>query len=157
MKFTKTLFIVLSFLFLTAAARDRIVITPDRWMTVIGKKSSSSFFIPVRNKNKQFTMTLRTPVDPYRGRVHVQGKVRGKVRALFLMLMAFQSGKKVYERGLWLAGDKLLKGKDGLIHCSGILDLSKVNADRFYFYFQTFNGRKDPVQPVLFTLTKQED
>lgn len=157
MKIVKTLFLFFTLFFLTLSAAETVRITPDQWMCVIGKKSDSSFFIPVANKKKQFTMTLRTPVDPYRGRVLVQGKVRGKVRALFLMLMAFRSGKKVYEKGLWLTGEKLLHGKDGLIHCGGIFHLSGVKTDRFYFYFQSFNGRNDPVQPVLFTITRQED
>ena len=157
MKIAKTLFLFLLLFFLTASAAETVRITPDQWMCVIGKKSDSSFFIPVRNKKKQFTMTLRTPVKPYRGRVLVQGAVKGKVRALFLMLMAFRANKKVYEKGLWLTGEKLLKGRDGLIHCGGILDLSNSKADRFYFYFQSFNGKADPVLPVLFTVTKQED
>ena len=157
MKIVKTLFLFFTLFFLTLSAAETVRITPDQWMCVIGKKSDSSFFIPVANKKKQFTMTVRTPVDPYRGRVLVQGKVRGKVRALFLMLMAFRSGKKVYEKGLWLTGEKLLHGKDGLIHFGGILDLSNSKADRFYFYFQSFNGRNDPVLPVLFTITRQED
>jgi hypothetical protein len=57
---------------------------------------------------------------------------------------------------VWIPSEKLLKEGNTVLF-SGILDLTGVQADRFYFYFQTFNGKECPVRPISFTITTQED
>lgn len=138
-------------------AGDNIVIDPARFMSVIGKKGDNGFFIPVKNNRNQFVMSVRTAIRPYCGRLLLQGQAEGKIRAVWLMIVALKNGKKVYDKGVWITGVKLLKEKNDIVRFSGILNLTGVEAEHFYFYFQTFNGKEAPVRPISFTITKQED
>ena len=133
------------------------MIDPARFMPVIGKKADNGFFIPVKNDKNQFVMSVRTAIRPYCGRLLLQGQAEGKIRAVWLMIIALKNGKKVYDTGVWLTGEKLLKEKNDIVRFSGIFNLTGVEADQFYFYFQTFNGKENPVRPISFTIMKQED
>lgn len=156
MKFPIFFFCIQAFC-MSLPAEDNIVIDPARFMPVIGKKADNGFFIPVKNDKNQFVMSVRTAIRPYCGRLLLQGQAEGKIRAVWLMIIALKNGKKVYDKGVWLTGEKLLKEKNDIVRFSGILNLTGVEADQFYFYFQTFNGKECPVRPVSFTIMKQED
>lgn len=156
MKFPVFFFCILASCMSVLFAEDNIVIDPARFMLVIGKKSGDGFYIPVKNNKNQYSMTLRTGIKPYLGRLLLQGKAEGQIRAVWLMIIAQKDGRKVFDKGVWLPPEKLLKEGD-IVRFSGILDLTGVQADRFYFYFQTFNGKEAPVRPISFSITKQED
>ena len=157
MKFPIFFFCIPVFCMSALHAEDNIVIDPVRFMPVIGKKGDNGFFIPVKNNKGQFVMSVRTAIRPYCGRLLLQGQAEGKIRAVWLMIIALKNGKKVYDKGVWLTGEKLLKEKNDIVRFSGILNLTGVEADQFYFYFQTFNGKESPVRPISFTIMKQED
>ena len=132
------------------------MIDPARFMLVNGKKGNDGFIIPVKNQKNQYSVTLRTGIKPYPGRLLLQGKAEGQIRAVWLMILAQKDGRKVFDKGVWISSGKLLK-EGNIVQFSGVLDLTGVQADRFYFYFQTFNGKECPVRPISFTITKQED
>ena len=156
MKLPVFFFCILASAALALPAEDNIVIGPARFMLVIGKKGNDGFYIPARNKKNQDSVSLRTGIKPYCGRLLLQGQAEGQIRAVWLMIIAQKDGRKVYDKGVWLPPEKLLK-EGNIVRFSGILDLTGVQADRFYFYFQTFNGKEAPVRPVLFSIMKQED
>lgn len=156
MKFRISIFCLLVFGMTALTAEDNIVIDPARFLLVNGKKGNDGFIIPVKNKNNRYSITLRTGINPYPGRLLLQGKAEGQIRAVWLMIIAQKDGRKVFDKGVWIPSEKLLK-EGNTVQFSGILDLTGVQADRFYFYFQTFNGKECPVRPISFTITTQED
>ena len=118
-------------------AGENLLVAPDKMLLVQGQKQPDGMVTPRQNR-KNYLYVLRQRIKNISGNTLFNGTVVGNVRAVWVMVLAYDKKKKVFQKGVWLDGKKLLKDKDGKIHFAGNIDCTGLKADETYCYFEAY-------------------
>lgn len=135
---------------------ENLLPAPEKMLLVQGTRQKDGSILPKINK-KNFICSLRARFKQPSAAVQFSGTVKGEVRGLWVMILANNKKKKVFQKGVWVAPKQMIKDKEGKLHFAGLIDCSKVVADEMYCYFESYGIKQTPVKFEKLSLEAQKE